>query len=304
MSVLRLREFNVEYDGEVWAVRNVSLAIEKGERVVVLGESGCGKSTLAKALLRLLPASARLSGHATINGQHDVIRLEADGARNLRGLTVGFVPQNPLTAFNPLRSVGTQLQEAWTCHGKPLARGDLVTRLEEAGIPQAQGYVDRRPSEWSGGMLQRALILAATAHRPRLVVADEPTSAVDRPLARQMMELLVDQSETLLTISHDIDLVQDLASRIVVMYGGTIVEDGPAPDVTAAPRHPYTRALFNAMPTPGKLPQELPGEPPSLKLRNKGCVFAPRCQFASSKCGETPSLKNGVACHHPLQEPA
>jgi peptide/nickel transport system ATP-binding protein len=302
MSVLSLRKFCVEYANGAHAVRNVSLVIERGEQVVVLGESGCGKSTLAKALLRLLPASSKVHGRVRIDGTHHPHDSNSAAEQSLRGLIAGFVPQNPLTAFNPFMSVGSQLREAWTCHGKSISRDDLIKRLEDAGLSEAAGYLDRRPAEWSGGMLQRALIIAATAHDPVLVVADEPTSAIDRPLARQMLELLVDRSETLFMISHDVDLVQDLATRILVMYSGTVLEDGPANDVLTRPKHPYTLALLAALPTPGKLPTELPGEPPSLSHTPRGCVFAPRCQYAVRKCNdETPTLADGVACHYPLR---
>jgi peptide/nickel transport system ATP-binding protein len=303
MSVVSLFNFNVEYATGVWAVRNVSLVVERGERVVILGESGCGKSTLAKALLQLLPPSVNMSGDARIDGIHILNELKSRKIQALRGLVAGFVPQNPLAAFNPLRSVGSQLREAWVCHGKAISRDDLVKRLDEAGISDAARHFDRRSAEWSGGMLQRALIIAATAHNPALVIADEPTSAIDRPLARQMFELLVSRSETLLMISHDVDLVQGIASRLVVMYAGSIVEDGSVRDVLNRPRHPYTRALLAALPSPGHLPQELSGEPPSLKHRNNGCVFAPRCPSAAHKChGEAPKLSEGVACHYPLRE--
>lgn len=302
MSVLSLREFNVEYANGARAVRNVSLVIERGEKVIVLGESGCGKSTLAKALLRLLPASSKVHGRVRIAGTHHPHDSNLAAERSLRGLVTGFVPQNSLTAFNPFMSVGSQLREAWTCHGKSISRDDLIKRLEDAGLSEAASYLDRRPAEWSGGMLQRALIVAATAHDPVLVVADEPTSAIDRPLARQMLELLVSRSKALFMISHDVDLVQDLATRILVLYAGTIFEDGPANEVLNRPKHPYTLALLAALPTPGKLPTELPGEPPSLSHIPRGCVFAPRCQHAARKCDdETPTLESGVACHYPLR---
>jgi peptide/nickel transport system ATP-binding protein len=255
---------------------------------------------LIKALLRLLPPAAKVTGHAVIDGKHQISAMTEREMRQLRGPIIGFVPQNPLASFNPLKSVGSQLRESWACHGRTVRDVELAKHLADSGIRDAAKYLKYRASAWSGGMLQRALIFSATALNPRLVLADEPTSAVDRPLALKMLELLSSRSETLLVITHDIDLVYGLVSRIVVMYAGTVVEDGSATRIIDNPQHPYTRALLDALPKPDKLPKELQGEPPSLSKRRPGCVFAPRCSRISANCIKAPRLVNGVACHHPL----
>jgi oligopeptide/dipeptide ABC transporter ATP-binding protein len=298
MTVLSIDGLNVRYRGGAWAVRDVGLHIARGERVAVIGESGCGKSTLVRAIIRLLPPHTQVTGRIRLGFLPDMAELDRDAVAAIRGSAIGFVPQNPLSAFNPLRSVGAQLKEAWTSHGRAIADEDLCERLADIGIGDPRGSFGRRPSAWSGGMLQRALVLAATALAPGLVLADEPTSSVDAELSEQMMQLIVDRSASLLMVTHDLSLAARHVHRILVMYGGRIVEDGPSHTVIGLPRHPYTAALLAAEPRPGVLPRELPGDPPALTDTGVACPFLPRCGTASTACRANPPLKDGVACHH------
>ncbi len=296
-EVFRCEDLAVTYRNGATALRGLSLTISRGERVAIVGESGCGKSTLVRAILGLLPPGTRVIGMASMGSSSQLIGMHERNLRKLRGSAIGYVPQNPLAAFDPIRSVGSQLAEAWRCHGRQVDRSFLVEQMTDVGVTDAGTLIDRRPSSWSGGMLQRASIVAATALRPLLVLADEPTSAVDRPLARRMLALLAERSDSLIAVTHDIDLVRGLFDRVVVLYAGKIVEDAEAERFLTSPRHPYSRSLVAAVPKPGVLPSELPGDPPSLLHPIEGCSFAPRCSSAAAICRTPPSLVAGVSCH-------
>jgi len=300
---LDLQRVSVTYRGGARAVRDVSLTLRRGERVAVIGESGCGKSTLVRAVLDLLPNGTAVDGRIDLASAPDVTRLPGSALRAIRGRLAGYVPQNPAGAFDPLRSVGSQIAEAWSAHGERAGRGEVVGLLAGVGIADAEALAGERPAAWSGGMLQRAAIVAATALHPPLVLADEPTSAIDEDLAHSMLRFLAARSETLLVVTHDITYVADVVDRVIVMYGGCIVEDRPAAVALGAPRHPYTRALLAALPRPGHLPEELPGEPPSPFDPGTGCLFAPRCPFVRPACtAARPAMVEGAACVLPLGE--
>jgi len=308
--LVRLDGLDVVYPGRrgrgVWALRQVDLQIGAGERVAVVGESGSGKTTLLRALLGVLPPRARVGGGAVLcppgEPGREVATVDLVGAperrlRAVRGRLVGYVPQNPQAAFDPLRSVGHHLREAWAAHGRSITDRELAAELEAVGIAEPARALGQRPATWSGGMLQRAAIVAATAHEPPLVLADEPTSALDRPLARTMLDLLRRRSLSLVVVTHDLDLVPGLVDRVVVMYAGRIVEDRPAADLLRHPAHPYTAALLRSLPRPGRLPDDLPGDPPPLTEPDEGCAFAPRCSRAEPGCRDgVPVLAGGVAC--------
>ncbi|WP_374306555.1 oligopeptide/dipeptide ABC transporter ATP-binding protein [Dongia sp.] len=297
MNLIACRDLNVIYANGAHANRGISFTVTDGERIAIIGESGCGKSTLLRALLGLLPAATKVTGTIEVNGTGNLRDLSRKGWQAIRGTQLGYVPQNPLSAFDPLRSVGAQMKLAWTCHGERISSADLVSVLGQAGIDNAEHYLALRPRAWSGGMLQRALVVCATALRPIVVLADEPTSAIDAPLARQMLSMIAARSSTFVTVTHDINLVDGLVDRVLVMYSGRIIEDAPIARLLNTPRHPYTKVLLAALPRRGVLPQELPGEPPSLLSHDASCAFAPRCRRVHPACRVRPAIVDGVACH-------
>ncbi|MFI6910402.1 ABC transporter ATP-binding protein [Nonomuraea sp. NPDC050394] len=294
---LSVTGLEVRYPGGGHAVRGVDLDVAAGEVFALAGESGCGKTTLARAVLGLLPPGARCSGSVRVDGRE----LAGAGPRELRairGLQVGYVPQDPVTAFDPLRRVGHHVAQAWRAHRRTPPPGAVVALMSEMGIPDAAARLRQWPHQWSGGMLQRAAIAAAVAHGPALVVADEPTSALDTELAGSVLATLSAASRSLLLISHDLALIAEHADRVGVLYAGRLVEVGDAAKVLATPRHPYTAALVASVPKPGAgLPVPLPGRPPAPAETVAGCAFAPRCALAEERCArEVPPPRGGVAC--------
>lgn len=299
MTILDISDLHVRFAGDAWVLRGLDLRVAEGERIAIVGESGCGKTTLVRSILGLLKDGAQVQGRLQLQGT-DLARSSPRDWQAIRGQRIGFVPQNPLAALNPLASVGSQLAEAWTAHGKRINITALAAILEDVGISDALPLLGRRPAHWSGGMLQRALIVAATALRPSLVLADEPTSAVDQPLARQMLHLLAKRAGALIAVTHDLDLVDGLFDRIIVLYAGRIVEDVSTHDLFQQARHPYSQALLAALPKPGQLPEGLDGNPPSPRQPDHGCAFSPRCIRSTPTCQQSPVLAGGVACHYPV----
>jgi peptide/nickel transport system ATP-binding protein len=232
-------------------------------------------------------------------GDQELLDLPRKAWRELRGRTVGYVGQDPFAACDPLRSVGHHIAEAWVVHKQRRPPADHLARLRTLGIRRAEALVRDRPHQWSGGMLQRATTVAASIFDPPLLVADEPTSALDADHADGVMLALRRASHAVLLVSHDLDLAARHADRIVVMYAGRVVEEGPAPLVRERPRHPYSRALLAATPRGDRtLPQDLPGTAPTPLQVLHGCAFADRCTHADTACDDMqPELSNGVACH-------
>ncbi|MFD4247393.1 ABC transporter ATP-binding protein [Streptomyces sp. NPDC058525] len=278
----------------------VNLRVRSGETVALVGESGSGKSLTSRAALGLLPAGAEVSGTVRVTGQ-DVLALRADRLRALRSSTVSMIFQDPRSAMNPLRRLGDFLTE--TVRGTARAEA-LPGLLDAVGLPAR--VLRQYPHELSGGMLQRVMIAAALLPGPRLLLADEPTTALDTVTQAEIVTLLARlrarEGCGLLFVTHDLELAAAISDRVYVMYAGRIVETGPAAAVFENPRHPYTRALLEATPRldspPGPLPA-LPGRPPDLRTAVTGCAFAPRCPRATDLCGrELPAPRAGVACHH------
>jgi peptide/nickel transport system permease protein len=299
MSVYDLR---VRYGNGTEALRGVSLMLAPQKITAVVGESGSGKSTLALAALGMLPRDAMIAGSLRVAGQ-EIVGAHESVLRAVRGRILGYVAQDPRGSFNPLRSVGSVVREAWLTHHVRPAASTVVKSLEDVGIERATTLYRRRPHEWSGGMLQRGSIVAANAHHPPVIVADEPTSALDTDRADAILSELPKTGAAILLVSHDLGLVRAHSDFVSVLYGGRIVEQGVTEQVLDHPRHPYTRGLLAASPRPNAgLPEPLPGSPVRLTSGSKGCSFAPRCPLAAQTCHERdPELQKDVACWYPIE---
>ncbi|MGW0122848.1 ABC transporter ATP-binding protein [Streptomyces sp. NPDC003327] len=298
MSVLEVRDLRVTYGSgasAVPAVRGVDLTLPAGQKLGVAGESGCGKSTLALALLRLLPASARLSGQVLLDGE-DVLAMKWGRLRAVRWAGASIVFQGAMHSLNAVRRIGDQIAEPLLVHGRATpaaARTRAGELLEHVGLPAARAAA--YPHELSGGQRQRVMIAMALACEPRLIVADEPTTALDVMIQAQILRLIerlvAEQSIGLLMISHDLAVLADTCDRLAVMYAGRVVEEGPARQVYEAAAHPYGRALSSAFPRIGdpasrRAPRGLPGDPPDPADLPGGCAFRPRCPVAVEECAE------------------
>jgi peptide/nickel transport system ATP-binding protein len=313
-AVLEAQGLNVWFDleggGTLHAVQGVSFALGPGERLGLVGESGCGKTTTALALLGLLPSNAEVAGEVRYRGE-DVLRGGEESLRPHRWTDVAMVFQGAMNSFNPVRPVGAQIVEALETHHLAegaAARAQAGRLLESVGIPADRAR--RFPHEFSGGMRQRAAIAMALACEPSVLVADEPTTALDVMVQAQILELLDglcrDFGLALILVTHDLPVVAQLCDRAAVMYAGEIVEEGPMEALYHAPRHPYTRLLFAATPDlsdDGAPVASIPGAPPRLDRPLVGCPFRPRCDRAFGRCvDERPLLKRvadvqAAACH-------
>ncbi|MDQ0774114.1 peptide/nickel transport system ATP-binding protein [Streptomyces aurantiacus] len=291
--LLDVRNLEVTYAGGVAAVRGVDLTVEAGQKVGIAGESGCGKSTLALALLRLLPAGARVSGEVLLDGE-DVLAMKWGRVRAVRWAGASIVFQGAMHSLNAVHRVGDQIAEPILLHRKATAAGArsrACELLEQVGLPAARASA--YPHELSGGQRQRVMIAMALACDPRLVVADEPTTALDVMIQAQILRLiqqLVSEQELgLVMISHDLAVLSETCDRLAVMYAGRVVEEGPARQVYEDARHPYGQALSAAFPRIGDAasrfaPRGLPGDPPDPAALPSGCTFHPRCAVALDSC--------------------
>jgi oligopeptide/dipeptide ABC transporter ATP-binding protein len=320
-ALLEVRGLTVDLPtpaGWVRPVNEVSLVLGEGETLGIVGESGSGKTMLALALMGLTPEGARRSGEAWLhlrnsargraNGRRvDLVAAAPGDVRALRGREIAMVFQEPMTALNPVMRVGAQIEEAIHVHEPGLAKPDLRRRvleaLERAAIPEPARLVRQYPHQLSGGQRQRALIAMALAAGPRLVIADEPTTALDVTVQKQILQLLARLRGALrlalLFITHDLGVVAQVADRVAVMYAGRIVEEGPAAEVLGQPRHPYTEGLLRAAPRlePGKL-MPIPGAVPRLDALPPGCAFAPRCAYWRDACdAAVPDLRAASPAH-------
>ena len=293
--------FRTEF-GEVQAVRDVSFSVAKGETLAVVGESGCGKSVTALALMRLLDRTASIEGSALFEGE-DLFALSETSMQKVRGARIGMIFQDPMTALNPVFTVGDQIAEGVIIHrgcSKQEARTRALEMMDLVGIPDSARRIDQYPHEFSGGMRQRAMIAMAIANSPSLLIADEPTTALDVTVQAQVMEVLrsVQQSIglTMMLITHDLGLVAGYADRIQVMYAGQLVETGDRDQIFYETRNPYTRALLDSIPSqlgePGTELKTIGGNPPSLLSPPSGCLFQPRCLHATAECAkQRPALE-------------
>ncbi|WP_203600408.1 ABC transporter ATP-binding protein [Streptomyces sp. SID10853] len=296
MSLLEIKDLHVTYGSgaaAVPAVRGVDLTVGAGQKLGIAGESGCGKSTLALALLRLLPASAKLSGEILLDGE-DVLTMKWGRLRAVRWAGASIVFQGAMHSLNAVHRIGDQIAEPLLVHHQATpaaARGRARDLLEQVGLPAARA--DAYPHELSGGQRQRVMIAMALACDPQVIVADEPTTALDVMIQAQILRLIerlvADQDISLLMISHDLAVLADTCDRLAVMYAGRVVEEGPAQQVFTGAAHPYSTALSGAFPRIGdpasrRAPRGLPGDPPDPAALPSGCTFHPRCPVALDEC--------------------
>lgn len=304
-------DLSVRYEtphGAVHALRHVDIEAHPGEVIGIVGESGCGKSTLVTALANLLPANARIDGSISYNGV-DLVKLDANHQRLLRGDEIALVSQDPMTAFNPVLTIGDQLVD-FQHHRKDLGRGEkrarIAAMLGRVGISDAERRMNSYPHELSGGMRQRVAIAAALLTDPGLLIADEPTTALDVTMEAQIIHLLRElrreYNGIIIVVSHHLGVIAELCDRVYVMYAGEVVEGGEVDAIFHDARHPYTQALLACDPARfheklDRLPT-IPGTLPNLTQPPSGCVYAPRCDRAFAPCGSvSPPLVKLSASH-------
>ncbi len=305
-ELLRVEDLQVEFstrDGIARAVNGVSFSVNPGETVAVLGESGSGKSVTAQAIMGILDSPpARIAGGTIKLLGRELVGMAEDEFRTIRGEQIAMIFQDALSALNPVTSVGKQIAEMFRIHrgvNRADAKKQAIQVMTQVGIPAASDRFDSYPHQFSGGMRQRVMIAMMIALKPRVLIADEPTTALDVTVQAQIIELLQQlQSETdmgLILITHDLGVVAEVADHISVMYAGRTMEEGPVSEIYRETAHPYTRGLLRSIPTiespEGRLPA-IPGLPPSLFALPEGCAFNPRCSVSQDKCrqGEPPEL--------------
>ncbi|MFI6319986.1 ABC transporter ATP-binding protein [Nonomuraea sp. NPDC050556] len=317
-EVLRVENLQVNFptdDGVVKAVRGVSYTVHEREVLGIVGESGSGKSVSSMAVMGLLPKSARISGNIYYRGD-DMLKMSGRKRRSLRGRKVAMVFQDPMTALNPVHTIGDQLAEAVLAH-ELIPRKEALARAKEmldlVGIPQAEARLKSYPHEFSGGMRQRAMIAMAVINNPDVIIADEPTTALDVTVQAQILEKLLEVKDAvdaaIVLITHDLGVIAGMAHRVLVMYAGKPVEIGDVDTVFNQPRMPYTAGLLGSIPSletsnSGRL-RPIKGTPPSLINIPAGCPFSPRCPLATDECRTAEPMLEGVdaadhyaACHH------
>ncbi len=317
--VLSVRDLTCEFStagGTVRAVNGVSFDLAPGETLGVVGESGSGKSITMLAILGLLAANGRITGGSVTLDGVELVGASEKRLQSVRGREISMIFQDPMTALNPVMTIAAQIDESLKRHSRGLDRrgrqSRIIELLDQVRIPNAVRRARQYPHEFSGGMRQRAMIAMAMANRPRILLADEPTTALDVTVQAQILDLLHDvQVETgtaLVMITHDLGVIAEVADRALVMYAGRVVETGTAAELFAEPRHPYTRGLLASRPTlddtDGGDLDAIPGQPPNPARLPSGCSFRPRCDLAQGRteCAEAPELAvlgegRAAACH-------
>ena len=318
MSLLKVNHLTVTRGEDIALIDNVSFSLEAGEMLGLVGESGSGKTVTCRALMRLLPgAGLRITGGEVLLGGRDILSLSEGQMSAVRGREIGMIFQNPSSHLNPVMTIGEQIAESRRLHfgaNRRQAREDALALLRQVGVPDPQNRLNNYPHEFSGGMRQRAMIAVALAPEPTLLIADEPTTALDVTVQMQILRLLSDLRAELglavIMITHDLGVVAQTCDRIAVMYGGRLCEVGGKREVLAGPLHPYTRGLIDCQPVSeggqGRL-TTIDGQPPVADHFPSGCRFHPRCRRADETCLDQPLLRYGLdshshaaACHHIL----
>ncbi len=312
-ALLQVRDLQTRFhtaEGTVYAVNGISYDLGEGETLAVVGESGCGKSVSMLTIMKLIPIPPGeiASGTALFTG-HDLLRMSDDELESIRGRQISMIFQEPMTALNPVLTVGRQLTEPLLTHlsmSPQQARDRAVELLEWVGIPDPGTRLGDYPHQFSGGMRQRIMIAMSLSCNPSLLIADEPTTALDVTIQAQIVELVGELRDRLgmaiIWITHDLGVVAGLAERVIVMYAGFVVEEAGVDNLYDDPRHPYTLALLAALPRVDRTRRErlksIPGAPPNLLVEPKGCPFAPRCEFTFDRCtAENPPLLSVAPGH-------
>jgi len=320
LSVRGLRTTFPGPEGRIPVVDDASFDLDAGEVLALVGESGCGKSMTALSALRLVPRPGRVEAERLRVCGRDVLELPVASMRALRGAQAAMIFQEPMTSLNPVQTAGAQVIEAIRLHeriGQRAARERVVGLFHRVGIPDPEARVECYPHQLSGGLKQRVMIAMALALRPRLLIADEPTTALDVTIQAQILELMRDLQRDLgtaiLLITHDLGVVNELADRIAVMYAGLVVEQGTRTEVLAGARHPYTQGLLRSIPSlarPGERLEEIPGAVPSPAEWPAGCRFSTRCRRVVPRCHDEPpealqlSATHVTRCHVVAEESA
>lgn len=334
-TLLDVRDLRTQFftqDGVVHAVNGISYTVDEGETIGIVGESGCGKSVGVMSLIRLIPSPpGKIVGGEVLFENRDLLKVSDEEIRSIRGNKIAMIFQDPMTSLNPVLTIGRQIMEALELHlgmDKQQARARAIELLELVGIPSAADRIDNYPHQFSGGMRQRAMIAMGLSCNPQLLIADEPTTALDVTIQAQIIDLVKRLRDeigmAIIWITHDLGVVAGMADRVIVMYAGYIVEEAPVKELYQNPRHPYTLGLLASLPRldadrPRKL-KSIEGLPPDLIDFPKGCPFYARCNYRIDVCArEMPPLRtvgvgHKVACHvdvtvaqptteHPFQEP-
>ncbi|HHV26486.1 ABC transporter ATP-binding protein [Anaerosalibacter bizertensis] len=295
LEVKDLKTYFYTDDGIVKAVDGVNFSVESGKTIGIVGESGCGKSVTAMSILRLIPdpPGKIVNGEVLFDGK-DLTKVSEDELRHIRGNDISVIFQEPMTSLNPVFTVGYQIMEALMLHQK-LSEGEAkkkaIEMIKLVGIPRAEKIVDEYPHQLSGGMRQRVMIAMALSCQPKLLIADEPTTALDVTIQAQILELMNELKNKLNTsimlITHDLGVVAEMSDHVIVMYSGKVVEDAPVDELFKNPRHPYTIGLMNSIPSlieEGERLESIKGAVPNPLYLPKGCYFHPRCKFATDEC--------------------
>jgi peptide/nickel transport system ATP-binding protein len=306
MAFVEIQNLSVAFGGAA-ALRGINLSVERGEAVGLVGESGCGKSVTWLAALGLLPASAKVRGSVLLDGT-EILGAPKARLEPVRGGRIAMIFQDPAASLNPVHRIGRQIGEALGLHRGMTgdrAKAEVIRLMDQVGIPDAKNRINAYPHELSGGQNQRVMIAMALAGEPELLVADEPTTALDVTIQAQILDLVTtlrrDTGMALVLISHDLGVVSDTCSRIAVMYAGRIVEEAPSGQIFSNPNHPYTQGLLGALPPLAGQRHRLvaiPGSVPEAAHMPKGCAFAPRCTSASSLCLEVDPAALPLAPDH------
>jgi peptide/nickel transport system ATP-binding protein len=327
MALLEVENLQVHFRtpaGINRAVDGVSFHVDEGETLAIVGESGCGKSVTSMSMMRLIPEPpGRIAGSVRFAGR-DLLQLSDRDMRAIRGNDISMIFQEPMTSLNPVLSVGRQIGETLRLHqglDRQAAEARAVEMLALVGIPEPARRIHEYPHQLSGGMRQRVMIAMALACSPRLLIADEPTTALDVTIQAQILKLMLDLKRrvgaAIILITHDLGVVAEIAERVMVMYAGRKVEEAPVAELFRSPRHPYTQGLLGALPKLGsslagetKRLAEIPGQVPDLRMHIEGCVFAGRCPLATDLCRqfapglEEKSARHIAACHYAPKEAA